>query len=187
MTGIFTFGSSPFFFLRHGETDFNRDRLAIGQLDIPLNDDGRTQARRAGEILVGCDIRSIFSSPLDRTMETAEIVSRAIQVPVMPLAGLEERNKGIFQGQDRSGLPPQWETPEGGEAWSDFVARNVAALETVRTPGPVLVVGHSGTFRVLREHLGIAFEKQRVSKGIPVLIRPPEDSGAPWILDTVNQ
>ena len=67
----------PFWFLRHGETDWNAQGLSQGRTDIPLNAIGLMQAARAAEAMRGRGIATIVASPLDRAYRTAEIVAQA--------------------------------------------------------------------------------------------------------------
>ena len=57
---------TPFWFLRHGETDWNADNLAQGGTDIPLNARGRVQAETAAQVLRNRSIAAIVASPLSR-------------------------------------------------------------------------------------------------------------------------
>ena len=63
----------PFYFLRHGETDWNLERRAMGSQDIPLNDRGVSQALNAAELLKNEPIATIISSPLLRASKNADI------------------------------------------------------------------------------------------------------------------
>ncbi|MCP4047018.1 MAG: histidine phosphatase family protein, partial [Gammaproteobacteria bacterium] len=65
----------PFYFLRHGETQWNKDRMTQGQLDAKLNSRGILQAERAADILRNEPIDRIVSSPLSRARHTAEAVA----------------------------------------------------------------------------------------------------------------
>ena len=60
-----------FFLVRHGETEWNRIHRIQGSSDIPLNDTGRTQAKKAGAVLSRHSFDLIVASPLSRAMETA--------------------------------------------------------------------------------------------------------------------
>ena len=64
-----------FWFLRHGETDWNAQNLSQGNVDIPLNETGLAQARSASLLLRGKGIRSVISSPLSRARVTADIAA----------------------------------------------------------------------------------------------------------------
>lgn len=81
--------------IRHGETDWNASYRIQGQLDIPLNENGRNQALSLSEL---CDnnFNSIYSSDLSRAHETAKLLARDAEVTKLP--SLRERHHGIFQG-----------------------------------------------------------------------------------------
>lgn len=84
--------------VRHGETDWNAQRRIQGQIDIPLNDTGRQQARAAAQGLVGQAFAAIYSSDLQRAHDTAVATASLLNMPVLPMAGLRERHYGEFQG-----------------------------------------------------------------------------------------
>lgn len=163
-----------FYFLRHGVTDHNQARLVMGQRDIPLNQRGREQARRAARLLVGIGITTIFTSPLGRARETAEIVGMRLGLPVQPVEALKERNWGILEGRGHWEKP--WlMTPEGAEtleAFSDRVIGGLVGMDLL--PPPVLVVGHSGICRVLRRYLEIDDGEGPVPHGIPLRYAPED-------------
>ena len=71
-------------FLRHGQTEWNREGRMQGTSDIPLNDTGRAQAREAAEHLGHGDWDEIVSSPLVRARETAEIVAAELGLELGP-------------------------------------------------------------------------------------------------------
>lgn len=89
--------------LRHGETDWNRERRIQGLSDIPLNETGRRQAREAGKLLrvelADAGDVVMVSSDLSRAVETAEIIARELGVGgPRPYAGLRERGYGEAEG-----------------------------------------------------------------------------------------
>ena len=84
--------------VRHGETDWNAEGRLQGHTDRPLNDYGRTQARRLAEQLHGDGIAAIYASDLVRARETAEILSERLGLPVLLDADLRERNWGSWEG-----------------------------------------------------------------------------------------
>jgi probable phosphoglycerate mutase len=158
-------------FVRHGETDWNVEGRLQGQRDIPLNENGRAQARRNGEIIAreipeaaGFDF---VASPLWRARETMEIARaamnldpkayavdpRLVEITFGELEGftyldIENREPGWLKMRDAN----KWEfLPPGGESYRMLHDRIIAWLETVRVP--LVVVAHGGVGRVLRAHL----------------------------------
>lgn len=88
--------------IRHGETDWSKAGRIQGQLDIPLNGEGK---RQIDQILKGMNlieeskrIESVYSSQLSRSFETAEAIGRNFGVPVNRLRALNELNQGVWQG-----------------------------------------------------------------------------------------
>ena len=81
--------SSLFYFVRHGETDWNAERRLQGQLDIALNDIGRRQSAQCGSTLRGLIAArrkapadfAFISSPLSRACETMEILRSGLDLP----------------------------------------------------------------------------------------------------------
>lgn len=86
-------------FVRHGESEANRAGIIQGRGDYPLSDIGREQARLASAALAGFGPSIIFSSPLVRARETAEIINRAHGVEIIAMPELQEYNLGEFEGK----------------------------------------------------------------------------------------
>ena len=88
------------FFIRHGQTDYNAERRFQGRLDIPLNETGRQQAHKIKTLLANENtvFDVIYSSPLSRAMETAEIISLDIAQPIIE-SRLIEVDLGDFDGR----------------------------------------------------------------------------------------
>jgi 2,3-bisphosphoglycerate-dependent phosphoglycerate mutase len=160
-----------FYFVRHGETDWNREGRIQGHTDIPLNPAGRMQAERAVAVLSRLPIDRIVSSTLTRAQETAAIINCGLQKPLHLDAGLMERHFGDFEGLDlaqmdalrggmaRRGLPAEengYPCPPQGEPYADFRLRTIAAfsrnLEQFAGEN-ILFVAHGGVYRVLRRCL----------------------------------
>ncbi|MBI2439181.1 MAG: class I tRNA ligase family protein [Candidatus Moranbacteria bacterium] len=90
---------SRWFFVRHGETDWNKKEINAGTTDIPLNETGREQARLTAEKLAAENIGVIFSSHLSRAHETAKIIGKKIGVDEIIIDDrLQERNMGKAEG-----------------------------------------------------------------------------------------
>lgn len=162
--------------VRHGQSTANASGIWQGQMDYPLSEEGRAQAALAGLALSGEVVRAIYSSPLSRAFETAQIIAReaGLRVPVVPLAGLSERSGGILEGktwaeQEESNpelarkflrLPEEerW-TLVGAETDEDVLARFEGSISEVRARHPgggrVIVVSHGGAMRAfLRSRFG---------------------------------
>lgn len=133
--------------LRHGQTEWNHSGIVIGKKDIPLDKTGRKQAYYAAELLAASEVDAIYSSPLIRSRETAEIVGRQLDLDVNIVPELSERNWGIFEGRPRSERDVNGD-PKGGETLVEFQSRVAAALPFIRGLRP-LVVTHSGVIRLL--------------------------------------
>lgn len=175
-----------FYFLRHGETDWNLQGLAQGSTDIPLNQTGIAQARAASLLLRELGISSIVSSPLKRALVTAEIVGRELAVDVVTNADLREVSFGLDEGKP---LSANWRdtwiegtyTPSGGESFAVLRARAVDALiqELDRKP-VVLIVGHGALFRAVRAEMGLV-PHIRPPNAAPLFCQP----GTPWSVTSV--
>lgn len=171
------FGSTSFYFVRHGVTAYNLARRIMGQTDIPLTDQGRRQAEMVGQTLRGHGICCVLASPLSRAAETAEIVAGLLGVEVRLVPGLMERKWGVMEGRAPTLLPREG-VPFGAESPEEFTARTLTALHAEAAAPPVLVVAHSGTGRVLRRHFGIDDGEAPMPNALPVRFDPL--SGGAW-------
>lgn len=172
-----------FFFLRHGQSESNVDGLIGGSTDYALTEQGRAEAKFAGESLRDRGITEIYSSPLSRARDTAEIVAGAMGgVTVRLHDDLRERNLGAWEGQPISVLE-RGVTPEGGEPVISFERRIVASLDAIAAPPKVLVVAHAGVFRVLRRHLAGADVPERARNAHPMSFDPAGSAVGSWRVD----
>ena len=146
---------APFWFLRHGETDYNAKGLSQGAIDVPLNGTGRAQARAAALLLKDAGIAAIFASPMRRTRETAEIVNETLQLPLNFEPDLREVVFGGMEGKPLMPWYTSWVagqyTPEGAESFADLLVRARGAFARVlEAPGPLLIVSHGGVARAMQ-------------------------------------
>jgi len=170
---------TPFWFLRHGETDYNAKGLSQGALDISLNETGRAQAAAAAPLLAGRGIAAIISSPMLRTRETTAIVNQVLRLPVTYEPELREV---IFGGMEGKPLLPWFNdwlagtyTPDGAETFAALTIRVQAAMARLLTlPGPLLIVAHGGVFRAIRALLD-APEAGFTANAQPLFCRPSPD------------
>jgi broad specificity phosphatase PhoE len=182
-----TLARVPFWFLRHGETDWNAQGISQGNVDIPLNATGLAQARSAAEKLRHRGIASIVASPLSRARVTAEIAGEALGLPVAVDPDLREVSFGVQEGQAMSGWFADWVagrfTPEGAETFPALRRRAVAAINRATAlPAAVLVVAHGALFRALRAAMAIE-PNIRTQNAVPIFCEPPLSSGPAWTLD----
>jgi broad specificity phosphatase PhoE len=173
-----------FWFLRHGETDWNAQNLSQGNVDIPLNETGLAQARSAALLLRGRGIRHIISSPLSRAKVTADFAAAELGLPVQIDDGLREVAFGVQEGKPMSEWFQPWVdgllTPEGAESFPALTARAVAAINRCTAmPPPVLVVAHGALFRAIRGAMGHE-PNVRTRNAVPIWCEPPVNSAAPW-------
>jgi broad specificity phosphatase PhoE len=155
-------------FVRHGESTWNEAGLVQGQAHGPvLTAKGRREAARIAEHLGDVSVTSVYTSDLERALETATIVSRALAVPMEIDPALRERNFGIAQGHPlaelasaRSGIAGERVVdaearPPEGESLREMYARVgtfINELEQAAPDGDVLVVTHGGVIRVARAY-----------------------------------
>ena len=133
-------------FIRHGQTDWNKEKKLMGQTDIPLNEEGLAQARAVAETLAG-DFDALYSSPLKRAYQTAEIISERLKKPIIVREELKERGFGSLAGQswDEIAVATKEDLkavtkeerydfrPWGGESAEDVTARLTAFLDDLKT------------------------------------------------------
>ncbi len=143
--------------VRHGETEFNRADVFRGRLDLPLNERGWEQAEAAARYLSDLAFDAFYSSPLKRSMETAEAIAAPHKGKVETLADFIDVDYGEWSGKSveevREGWPdlfalwtndPGKLTFPGGESLAGVRDRLQRGLEDLaaRNGGRVLLVGH---------------------------------------------
>ena len=159
--------------VRHGETDWNTAGILQGWLDVPINERGRVQARELAQAFAGSAFSCVYTSPLSRALETAEIVAAMLRLsPPVCHDGLKERNFGVIQGIPKAELaelnPSLLEhilkrNPdtrfEQGESMNDCATRVLAAVMDVATQRPgerALLITHGWAMDVItREVRGL--------------------------------
>jgi broad specificity phosphatase PhoE len=146
--------------VRHGETDSNKARLALGRADVELNEHGRWQAQRLAASLEHEPIAAIYSSPLKRALATAEPIASSHGLEVQVDEGLTEMDIGEMEGltfQQMGERHPQFlqawlcdqaarEAMPGGECLLDVQERAWQAIERIRErqeQGTVAAVTHN--------------------------------------------
>lgn len=159
------------YFVRHGETAWNVARRYQGQVDQPMNDTGRSQARRNGAALraalTSIDDLDFIASPLSRARETMEIIRAELGLPPKDYRAdprLMELSYGSWEGQLQADLPTfdpaglaerekdpfRWR-PAGGESYAALLVRTRDWLNSLTRSA--VVASHGGVSRCLRAHV----------------------------------
>ncbi len=160
------------YFLRHGQTAWNAEKRMQGQVNVPLNDEGRRQAREAAGRLPAIGL--CLTSPLDRARETARLALGGEGTPMMDEPLLIEQRYGVAEGRNQTAAyvdpqdpmynygraPQNYQPPEGGESFEAlclrarvFLSRRLLPLEGQYDT--VLVSAHGALLcAIFRELLG---------------------------------
>ncbi len=129
--------------IRHGENDYTRTgRLAGRMPGIGLNERGRKQAEELAKALAHAPLEALYSSPLERAMQTAEPIGKALNLKVVPTPGLLEADVGEWQGKSvrRLALMKYWRVVQnapsrarhpGGESFAETQVRVVSTLDAL--------------------------------------------------------
>jgi probable phosphoglycerate mutase len=168
--------------IRHGENEFVKTGKLPGHLPgIHLNERGQKQARALGEALKDIPLKAIYSSPLERAIETAEPVATSHQLEIVQEPGLRDANVGKWEGKSLKVLrltnawkvvqhsPSRFQFPEG-ESFMDLQTRIVNALENIvkkhnKPKDIIAVVFHADPIKLAVAHfLGLPLDHfQRLS------------------------
>lgn len=148
------------YIMRHGKTDWNVKHKLQGRTDIPLNEEGRAMAEKAGQEYRNTHFDICYCSPLIRAKETAEIILKGRKVPIVTDERLAEMSFGIYEGVENSFQNPDcpvnvlFKNPEKylvpvpeAESLADLYKRTGAFLREVIEPElkqgkDILIVGH---------------------------------------------
>lgn len=161
--------------VRHGENDYVKKGRLAGRLPgVHLNDHGRSQAQKLAELLADAPLKAVYSSPLERTLETATPIAAVKNLPVVERPGLIELDFGDWQDKTLAALrrrklwrvvqqrPSRMQFPNG-EAFAAAQQRVVMELDELcrlHKPADLLVcVSHSDLIKLaLAYHLGLPLD-----------------------------
>ncbi|MCR5156863.1 MAG: histidine phosphatase family protein [Butyrivibrio sp.] len=150
---------------RHGQTDYNKSRMMQGRSDIPLNETGIAQARARRESLGDIRFDAVYSSPLIRAVQTAEIIGNVKREDIITDERIIEANFGKYElmGYYSTGLkmmaywsfPEIFPAPEGVETIREMVDRTSSFLRELEKKDyeTVLVACHGGIIRPIRGYM----------------------------------
>ena len=159
--------------IRHAANDWVGERLAGWTSDVHLNDEGKAQAAALARRLADMPLAAIYSSPLERTLETAQPLAQAQGLSVQVREGLGETRYGDWTGRALTGLKHEnlWPVVQvypggvrfpGGESMREVQARVVAELDAIRDAHPdqtVAIVSHSDPIKMaVAYYAGLALD-----------------------------
>ena len=169
-------GDSRIFLVRHGETNWNKEGRFQGQINIPLNNNGKDQAKKASQYLNEINFNKAFASSMNRPYETAQIILKnKPDLEITKLEKLVEISHGLWEGKLENEIKKQWpellknwhEKPETvvmpeGESIKEVSERSVKAWEEIcldqRNNDLTLLVAHDAVNKTLIcEILGIDY------------------------------
>jgi phosphoserine phosphatase len=167
-----------FYFIRHGETQWNAEGLLSGRTDVPLSEAGMRQAQLLAERLRAVPVEAMYSSPLERAVETARLIGQAIGRESVVDQRLVELNYGAWEGRTfeeviRSApddyrnwaADPAHVAPPEGETGLHLVERVMpflAELAQRHQKGNVVVVCHKTVCRLVAcQIMGIPLSEYR--------------------------
>ena len=154
------------YFIRHGETPWNKEKRLQGRSDIPLNEYGKELAQITAQALKNIPFDVIYSSPLLRAKETAQILAEGRNLPILEDPRLLEMSFGEGEGESLLEIythpelklynfihnPATYTPPNGGESFEDVYNRCKSFIEDVLVPAEtkydcILVVAHGALIR----------------------------------------
>lgn len=148
------------YFVRHGESVYNKANIIQGDVDPPLSKEGKEQAAKMGVILKEFEIKEMAVSPLLRAIQTAAIINKSLKLPVSYYEDLREMYFGDWQGEMkvehwdkfRRNFYEYGETPPGGESKADIIKRGEKCVLQICNEidkYPILIVSHGMIVRLL--------------------------------------
>ena len=185
------------FAVRHGETDWSRERRFAGARDVPLTPAGRVQSEAVARALAGGAVAAVYTSPLERARTSAEVIAKPHRLAVSVEPAFREMAFGEWEGLTRDeaaarfpesmaawAATPHLVVPPGGEALTDVAARvaqGVRELIALHEGETVVLVSHAIVTRLLvLAALGLGAERLWTVDASPAGITEIEYQGA-WV------
>ncbi|MFD1064976.1 histidine phosphatase family protein [Oceanobacillus locisalsi] len=141
--------------IRHGETDWNKEKRIQGKTDIPLNKTGESQAQVCCAAAKEFEPTVLITSPLARAKVTAEIINMDLELPLHEMPDFVERSYGDAEGmniEDRNRYFPDREMIPNVETFEALKERGIRGLEAVREKYAgerILIVSHGALINAL--------------------------------------
>jgi probable phosphoglycerate mutase len=165
--------------IRHGENEYVKKGRLAGRLpDVHLNETGHKQAEAVAQSLASklkkASVKAVYSSPLERTMETAEPIAAALNIDIVPRPGLIETDYGDWQGKTLKDLGRRklWKVVQnnpslmrfpGGESFAETQTRICSEIESLRSEHSekdvLICVSHSDPIKLaVSYYLGLPLD-----------------------------
>ena len=194
------------YLVRHGETNWNLEKRAQGVSDIPLNQTGKIQAKNLAKKLQGIIFSKIYTSPLTRALETAEIMAKSLGNAIVEMDNFSELDQGMLEGLEFNEMnekfpeffikwrvaPGEVRMP-GGETLGELQTRAWNGIEKIhsshaREENPVLIISHNLTIisilsRILRVNLNHFRTFRQHNSSVNII---ENDSKRGWNVVTMN-
>ena len=158
------------YFIRHGETEWNKKKITQGHKDSPLTLKGKKAAEKKGKILTNKDIEIIYSSDLGRCVQTAEIINKYLKIKLVKSTELRERDFGSLNGEldekvrKELNLSDPKEVAPRGESFNQLKNRIIDFIRLLasKKAKKVLLVTHGGIVRaILSDYYKSSFTSKR--------------------------
>jgi broad specificity phosphatase PhoE len=187
--------------IRHGETDWNREGRVMGWSPVPLNATGQSQIERLAERLNGLEVQALYTSPVQRTVESATILAKALNRKPIPddrwteakITGWEGKLWAELAGhpiRERYYAAPTETRLPDGEMFAevrDRVAAAAAELEQRHPEGLIVIVSHADPIRaVVGHYLGLelsASHNFKIDNGTVTVVEIEQGVGALRVLN----
>lgn len=193
------------YLIRHGETDWNRSGRIMGTQPVPLNAKGRRQAAELAAVLAERHkiqpLSALYTSPLRRTVQTAEVLASSCSLPITVEERLREIGVGDWEGRywrdlDQEPVRLHWYSRPhearfpNGESLGDVQARALPAVAEAldRHPGgAIALVSHGDVLRaILAHYLGAGLEPTRRLRFDHASLTVLHLSEGTWVVSCVN-
>ncbi len=152
--------------IRHGKAEFKAGHLYGWTPGVKLSAEGREEAKRLGERLEDIRLNAVYSSPLERAMETAEIATAGRKLEIEVVEGIGEVKYGKWQGRSYKSLmkTPLWRVVQrmpsqarfpDGESIMEMQRRGVDAIEAIRKrhkKGVIACFSHADMIKAITAH-----------------------------------
>jgi probable phosphoglycerate mutase len=155
--------------IRHGEIAGDPAHRFVGQIDLPMSEEGEAQIRELARRLGDVALDAVYCSDLGRSRRTAELLAGGRVVPLHVLPGLREIGLGAWEGLPRREVAEHWPAeyeqrgrdianfrPPGGESFADLALRVLSFWQSVTAengPGTIAIAAHAGVNRAILCHV----------------------------------